>query len=860
MACKILKQVKINIPVISHSSCPAKTYRDKNNVSLVGMSVMEHSKIIVVVCQELCKILPKNIVKFIPKDLLYHLALLHDVGKISPGFLIRIGKYCKSIQNLCPSLFEKENTYQWIHTLMSESAFLKYYGNSEETRLCAEIIGSHHGFRGDYPFDDNIAAYGGSRWSNERSKFITDITRGRKSPIFKIKKCDPIIRELMKAMVSLSDWIGSNEDFFPQNGGLTKSQIRRKARSAIKSLDLKDPVLTKKNNKLLPFKDVFGFDPNEMQKLTIKCLDGRGVYLLESPTGSGKTEAALYAAYKLSHLHNGIFFALPTRMTSDRMYERVLDFIGKTHDSGTIPRLIHALAFISDIPRKMAEEDDFSPGSPWFNSNRRALMLPFGVGTIDQLLMSVIGAKYNFIRLFGLVNKIVILDEVHSYDVYTGKLMDALIENLLKLNCTIIMLSATLTHKKKEELFNRSLPKIIKYPLITSQYKNKKIKSRHCTYKRKIKIKVIKTTDGNAKNQAIKMAKKGQQVVWVCNLVDRAVDIYKFFKKSVPNNIEVGLMHARFPSVYRDKIEKKWLDTLGPNGNRKCGRILIATQVIEQSVDIDADFLITDLAPFDLLFQRAGRLHRHIRENRYGNPEMLVICPNVSKVKTAKDLREKFGLSGLIYSPFILWTTLKKLKKRSYITVPDDIRNILENVYQYNGPIPKYINEIRIKDNETRKKYKNLANDSLVNNNIWEEDMDLQIMDCNDEEDVKNPQTRIGRVPYVPIVLCKSINEIADNIDIEFIDGYKYRYNEKTTKRQDALSALYKRIVMVPVCKELKDLKGPDWLTQITSKSTIPVLVKRNIVLTNSNNRTAYRMTPELGVHKLLKKIPLKRK
>src|SRR5690606_33072675 len=161
----------------------------------------------------------------------------------------------------------------------------------------------------------------------------------------------------------------------------------------------------------------------------------------------------------------GIYFALPTQLTSNKIYERFNAFLERILAEGCRhrSRLLHGKAWLVDTD--MGEEG--RPGGAWFNHAKRGLLAPFAVGTIDQALMAAMNVKHGFVRAFGLAGKVVILDEVHTYDAYTGTLLNALVELLRELHCTVIILSATLNRERRQELLG-AVVREDAYPLISA--------------------------------------------------------------------------------------------------------------------------------------------------------------------------------------------------------------------------------------------------------------------------------------------------------------------------------------------------------------------------------------------------------
>jgi CRISPR-associated helicase Cas3/CRISPR-associated endonuclease Cas3-HD len=847
-----LKQPSFKDTLVSYTLCIAKLCE---NSTLIGMSVEEHCKTVAYVCEQFLKMIPKSVACHIPKGIIA-LAALHDIGKVSPGFLRKLLLKLKT-GLIADYLKLKNDTSEYCeyHQTVSEASFRALFPGKD---IEAKIIGSHHGFRDEDPLmsssgKDTYIAYGGVSWSKERAALAKALIKIFGSPLINVSG---VWADVCAGLLSLCDWIASNEKYFSQKGGLTDTEIKSRARTIIKNLGWID-------SKIIPgqaFSDLFNegstpFKPNNLQKLISKVYSGPGVYLIEDATGNGKTEAGLDLCYKLliDNYHNGMYFALPTRITSNKIHERVLKWMENAYTKGMAPRLIHGHSFLMNL-----DSGSFATGDGWFNSNRRGLILPFGVGTIDQLLMSILTTRYNFIRTFGLVNKVVILDEVHCYDVYTGKLLDLLIKRLRELDCTVIMLSATLTHKRKEELFGHSLRKISTYPLISVQDAKGKMKYKSA---KKSSTKIVRVRKmhqiSTAMQEAIKRANAGQQVLWVCNLVDKAVAIYNQLKDLVP---ESAVLHSRFIPSLRGPLEEKWLTRLGKKGDRSKGCILVTTQVCEQSVDIDADFLITDIAPSDMLLQRIGRLFRFFFLNRKFEPEVWIMTPDLQNITSAKDLRKAFGNTALLYSPFVLYRTYRQWLRRGTIVVPDDIRDILESTYRDSiSQDPAWIKDLWIELQDNRYAYKMFAEACTGSYVQVDEDLDLHVIDPGDDEKDLPAQTRIGRVPYVPLILFKKYKETPDTIEATFIDKLhttlSYSPKQATTEQwKEAIKALHQHLVMVPKCKVLQDRKAPDCgaplLGEIMSNLTLPVTVDSNNIVRLNNIPTVYKATKESGVHK----------
>ncbi len=426
-----------------------------------------------------------------------------------------------------------------------------------------------------------------------------------------------------------------------------------------------------------------------------------GVYVLEAPMGLGKTEAALYVAYQMlqSGQASGIYFALPTQLTSNKIYERFNTFLEHIltadcpHSSAL---LLHGKAWLQE--HEMGEEG--RPGGAWFNSSKRGLLAPFAVGTIDQALMAAMNVKHGFVRAFGLAGKVVILDEVHTYDAYTGTLLDALVKLLRQWHCTVIILSATLNQDRRAQMLEASLNSQA-YPLITSiQGEQTEEIPIEPPPPNTVQI-TLQVDTTSAVQEALDRASQGQQVLWLENTVAEAQERYlDLAARAHEIGIDYGLLHSRFTAADRQTIEERWVNVFGKNGHAKRvkqGRILVGTQVLEQSLDIDADFLVTAFAPTDMLLQRLGRLWRHIDTPRPAGAvcEAWIIAPDLNTAISQP--YSTFGNSAYVYSPYVLCRSLQVWEKLQQVELPTDIRPLIEATYvkrEEEGEMSRWLQEL----------------------------------------------------------------------------------------------------------------------------------------------------------------------
>lgn len=656
-----------SVPVIRYQDCPAKSFESEAGKSL-GRSVESHCRIVGEVAKELIRRSP--VAELFPDGAAFA-AATHDVGKVSPTFYNKIMRACSQgmIPGANPDLEKGWGGHAGVSQLTA-----RYLGAPE---YVPEILGQHHGFS---PIVAGMRAtdekFGSAGWQAEREGLIKALEESLGESWPQVESVAQ--SRLLSGLTSVADWIGS--------GGLFECPQQPWENNIQKAVDDAGFILpTYKAD--LSFKDVFGFEPRSAQTLLIEQASSPGVYVLEAPMGLGKTEAALYAAYSLlarGHA-SGIYFALPTQLTSNKIFERFEEFLARILEDSCRHRslLLHANAWLLDT--EMGEEG--RPGGAWFSQSKRGLLAPFAVGTIDQALMAAMNVKHGFVRAFGLAGKVVILDEVHTYDSYTGALLDALIKLLRELKCTVIILSATLNQERRQKLLGRPI-KSMAYPLITaSPNKCKTVQEVSVTAGKSRRVHISLLADEKkAVDQVLLRAEQGQQVLWIENTVKEAQQRYlDLAARAAELGVACGLLHSRFTADDRQKIENKWVDLYGKGGweqRQVQGRVLVGTQVLEQSLDIDADFMVSRFAPTDMLLQRLGRLWRHEETPRCNTAkaEAWLLAPELDLAIDSPQVY--FGPSAYVYSPYVLCRSLEVWQDISYVSLPDDIRDVIERTYE----------------------------------------------------------------------------------------------------------------------------------------------------------------------------------
>lgn len=679
--------------IIPLSRCLAKSRKMIDNTVLPGRIVLSHCQIVGEVARALIKRMPDwQRVELFP-DGSELVAAAHDIGKVSPTFQKKIFTALTQRDEavfLALKAFNAESEKMWGgHAGVSQATAEAH----KVGRHIPEILGQHHGFSPNLAiYQATCGSFGGEIWQAQRTELLEQLKKVLHSEFPAVGS--ELQARVLAGLTTVSDWIGSGSLFDdPGNDSPEKIELALDAAGYIQ------PQLKSG----LSFFDVFGFSPKATQLKLIEAAKQPGVYVLEAPMGLGKTEAALYAAYQLLErkLATGIYFALPTQLTSDKIHERVNTFLGKILDDQSPHKqalLVHGNAWLKQF--KMGEEGN--PGGAWFSQGKRGILAPFAVGTIDQALMAVMNVKHGFVRTFGLAGKVVILDEVHSYDSFTGTILDALVKALRQLQCTVIILSATLTRERRAKLLEAT-PLSSSYPLITALPNVGELDEIDVEVIPDEAVAIAHQQESNAVEEALRRAEEGQQVLWIENTVNEAQAIYKILSARAGGmGVACGLLHSRFTKADRAAKEDCWVACFSKSGaatRGQQGRILVGTQVLEQSLDIDADFLVTRIAPTDMLLQRLGRLWRHTDTVRpqSARREALILSPDLISAITSPELA--FGATAKVYAPYVLCRSLSVWQGVSKIELPSQIRELIEATYikqDESGDMAKHLHQVEV--------------------------------------------------------------------------------------------------------------------------------------------------------------------
>lgn len=683
------------------------------------------------------------------------LAGCHDLGKVSPAFQFQVSDVGKALlgehfYDLWTRL--PANTTKTPHGLVTAKTMPQFlydvglgrYLTSRKAhqlaRRLAIIVGGHHGF---FPSQAEVDALNdslcgtnpGSDWQHRRfSQTIFEQLQGfvELTADDLPSHCDNAAAMILAGLTTVSDWIASNPDEksgFPYANDMLFEEyatgLAAKAENALRAIGW-TKIAT---GQPLNFTELFPkiATPRPLQDAAISLassLTSPCLILVEALMGEGKTEAALYLSDYLQHqaTAGGFYIGLPTQATSNAMWKRVRHFLSQRYPEAMVNlTLSHSAAALKEeyqqtvcrLDQVYDEDRQNSAGrvgaGEWHTARKRSLLSPYGVGTVDQGLMGVVRSKHQFVRLFGLAGRTVILDEIHAYDLYTSTLLERFLEWLAVLGSPVIALSATLPMSTRRSLVNAyargcgqtevdlspaDYPRITAFASGAVQVKSFEA-SEHVT--RSLNLHWVSDEEWVTALQD-KLTNGGCAAV-ICSTVGRAQEVFQRLQKEFAED-ELGLFHGRFLFVDRDRIEQACLDKFGKTStNRPYRYVLVATQVIEQSLDVDFDLMISDVSPIDLLLQRSGRLHRHTRDNRPAKltkPTLWVVSPTLDKTG-----KVQFAETGIIYNRHILLRSWLVLRDKAAVQLPTEIDDLIESVYHLDAPIPESLEPVHQQDWES---------------------------------------------------------------------------------------------------------------------------------------------------------------
>ena len=626
-------------------------------------------------------------------DFMAYLVSLHDIGKI---------EYC--FQRKAPEMRDKlleigiakkylgHETFR--HEKTGEITIGRIWEEQDRDFDSAEIfsamIGAHH--QKDYGVgsdrkDPFFETHRKNLERHMRDSFLADPeTELPELP----NQQEGVFESLLLGMMILSDWIASGslfahaEDWIDQDDW--EAQIIRKTEEFLSKSGLKKELVQWTQE----FTGVWPWIPKTGMRLLqqgAEELFGKEkryqLILMEAPMGEGKTEAGMYCAVQMLRQwkKDGFYVALPTAATSNQMVSRMkawFEVLG-------IPKkvqLLHGMAWMVDdcTTADSANSEDQDEITRWLAPLRRGLLGQFSVGTIDQAMLSVTKAKYGVLRLLGLSNKVLVIDEIHSYDVYMGEFIQRLLQWCRAMEIPVVMLSATLPPKLKAKLLEPYTQKSLSrgYPLITAVCEDGSVEElliektvKNMTVA--VELLPILNNPNQIARRAAELTERGGCICVLMNTVKQAQKVYTALTSCFDGDLM--LFHAQFPAERRKEIEEACIRKFGKDkSNRPNRAILVATQVVEQSLDVDFDAMLTAVAPIDLVLQRMGRIFRHedtIRPPHLQNPSQFILIPDGND----------FGVDGYVYPEVLLRQTIQVLKERDAVKIPEDLAPLVADGY-----------------------------------------------------------------------------------------------------------------------------------------------------------------------------------
>lgn len=659
-------------------------------------------------------------------------ALVHDIGKLTIVFQSRIydavdfSPFAVCVE--LPKSSSLVNASDTPHALASEAILLKL-GCREGV---ASIAGAHHGRPSAWAdVRDQIsgACTAVENFYGKRGKYRQLFESLWKEWIDFSLECagfselsdlpDMAVpaQVVISGMLVTADWIASNTTYFPLISADQKGEFGdypKRIENAWTTIGFPNMWESKARFGLddEAFKERFGFLPNPTQADIISTAtdaESSGIYIIEAPMGLGKTEAALALSEILAARAGagGMFFGMPTQATSNGIFPRLEKWAGGlAEDEQTLLaiKLAHGNAALNEDYRELfaghsnlnIESDSGLIVHDWFSGRKQTLLSDFVIGTVDQLLMAALKQKHVMLKHFGLSGKVVVVDECHAYDAYMSQYLDMAIKWLGIYKVPVIILSATLPEKRRAELIEAYTDSEKHRAKHTEAYVDKTIADE--AWKHSLAYPLLTYTENNAvkqkalafdgENKEVSVRRiirdevaatagyaveRGGCVGVIVNTVRKAQEIAAELQSAFPK-AEVIIMHAQFIMTDRAKREEQILKRVGKHSTPESrrGLIIVGTQVLEQSLDLDFDLMITELCPMDLLLQRTGRLHRHNRVRPQGLET--ASCFVLDETDDSFD-----SGSAAIYGEWLLMRTRALLPNK--LTIPSDIPLLVQQTY-----------------------------------------------------------------------------------------------------------------------------------------------------------------------------------
>ena len=626
-------------------------------------------------------------------DLAAYITSLHDIGKIEYYFQSGREETRRKLREIgADRMYVGKDAVR--HEKTGATAIRKLWKTQGQKigarNLFSGVIGAHH--QKNYGRGALIEAPFFAKFQMEfEEEMRRHFMRGEaiRLPDKPSDRCG-VAEAILLGLMILSDWIASGTMFSDGEEWISDPNCQEKIAERVKRF-LNDSGLRVDNLHWNgDFMEIWPRIPRNGMRALQRCgeelIKGEvrhRLILIEAPMGEGKTEAGMYCGVQMLHKweKDGFYVALPTAATSNQMVARLREWFSCLQIPDKI-RLLHAMAWIVDetMVEQVAHTEDQDEIIRWLAPLRRGLLGQFSVGTIDQAMLSVTKTKYGVLRLLGLSKKVLVIDEIHSYDVYMGEFIQLLLQWCRAMDVPVVMLSATLPPNLKAKLLRPYTDQKLSaaYPLITAVREDgtvDEIPILETAKKMTVGVELLPILDDPERiaQQATELVGEGGCLCVLMNTVGQAQRVYSALEKCFDGDLL--LFHAQFPAFRRQEIEEECIRKFGKDKSLRPQRaILVATQVVEQSLDVDFDSMMTAIAPIDLVLQRMGRIFRHEdtpRPTQMHSPRQFVMVPK----------GEDFGADAYVYPEVLLRQTVRVLSNHSQIRIPEDLATMVAEGY-----------------------------------------------------------------------------------------------------------------------------------------------------------------------------------
>ena len=731
------------------------------------------------------------------------LIVLHDLGKFSESFRDQInGRAARA---------EYHSQLSFVLLQHHDRLLEELIGGSPNARraLCAAVAG-HHG--GPPELDDGsgiperrwMSAIGAQGIETAADAIASVATLFPEASLEGLSSGQAkALSWKVSGLTVQSDWIGSNAEWFDcQPADVPVSDYWAKARCHAKHAVTKAGLHQAKpraDTAILPNEA----SPRPMQQAVrrIDLPEGPTLAMIEDATGSGKTEAALMLASRMmgAGKGDGLFFALPTMATSNAMLARVEKVATDLFSGRPSLGLSHGRAHQNARFRRILGNDGSDPGEPvtcgqWLADDRRRILLAdIGVGTIDQALLAVLPTRFNTLRLWALSNRILIVDEAHGYDPFMEEELRSLLRFHAMLGGSAIVMTATLPSRMRDgyaEAFQRGLRMRRPSGIQEDAYPQLSVVSRQVETRAPAPVPstcrhvaVERVNAETAMERIQEGVENGAACVWIRNAVDDAIAAVQALGS---RGVSADLLHARFTVADRLRKEEALQARFGRDGTQRQGGVLVATQVVEASLDLDFDVMISDLAPIGSLIQRAGRLWRHIdlrpAESRpTQGPALHVLSPDPETVEDARWLHRVLDAGAWVYSLTDQWRTARSVFRVGAIRAPDGLRDLIEAVH---GPYAEEVPDV-LGRAEQESLGKEMIERQMARNQLLSTHRDGRPLDylsaAQTVWDEERLTTRLG-IPQVTLRLARAVRgsfePLADSWESSEVQMSRARYEK----------------------------------------------------------------------------------